>query len=169
MLALKKMSDNNLPPGVTTADLPGNTTEDVVWDAVLDWIIVDTDISALALQGLVAGWCKRTGCDPVNRRNEMNKEQTKKAAEVMLAWAEGKEARCRPKGSQQWYPMGDDHTWDWNCMEYELKPEKLVKYVNLYPDCSGGGYTTREKADRQAGRNRIACVRVDFEEGQFDE
>jgi len=49
---------SNLPPGVTEGMIPGNTQEDLDWDELWDWI-ADTPISALALQGLVLGWCKR--------------------------------------------------------------------------------------------------------------
>lgn len=55
---------SNLPPGVMECDIPGNRPEDAEWDTVLDWICGDTQITAKALQGLVVGWCKRTGKRP---------------------------------------------------------------------------------------------------------
>lgn len=46
-------------------------------------------------------------------------------------------------------------------------PEEVTGYVNIYPD--GPPYSSRAEADSVAGSNRIACVKVTFREGQFDE
>lgn len=46
-------------------------------------------------------------------------------------------------------------------------PVKHVRYVNLYLNRSG--YKSRDSADIAAGDDRVACVRVEFTEGQFDE
>jgi hypothetical protein len=48
-------------------------------------------------------------------------------------------------------------------------PEKDVLYVNIYPKpaCSCL-HTSREAADREALSTRIACIRVEFVEGQYD-
>jgi hypothetical protein len=51
-------------------------------------------------------------------------------------------------------------------------PEKHVRWLNLYPissATSGCYHTTRELADKYAARDRIARVRIEFEEGKFDE
>jgi hypothetical protein len=48
-------------------------------------------------------------------------------------------------------------------------PKKIVQYVNAYPSGGyGGTYPTRYEADSGAGSDRIACVRVEIEEGRFD-
>lgn len=50
------------------------------------------------------------------------------------------------------------------------KPPKRVVWLNVYPDESSGFfYNSRQGADHQADSARIACIRVEFEEGQFDE
>lgn len=54
----------------------------------------------------------------------------------------------------------------------EIKPKK-VGYVNIY-DRYGGEYlisNSRKHADNRAssGKVRVACVRIEYEEGQFDE
>lgn len=41
-------------------------------------------------------------------------------------------------------------------------PEKHVRWVNIYPSAQ----ETREGADAQAHTDRIACIRVEFEEGE---
>lgn len=44
----------------------------------------------------------------------------------------------------------------------EVKP-KHVRWVNFYEGCH---HPSREIADRNAGSARIACIRVEFEEGE---
>jgi|SRR5215471_6757454 len=50
-------------------------------------------------------------------------------------------------------------------------PEKIVRWVNFYPIGShySGCHISRETADKEATRERIACRRIEFIEGQFDE
>lgn len=55
---------------------------------------------------------------------------------------------------------------------------KTVMWLNVYPTTGfyesffkygAYPYPSREVADRAAADGRIACIRVEFEEGQFDE
>ncbi len=49
-------------------------------------------------------------------------------------------------------------------------PEKKTMYLNVYE--SGNSmvtHGTRDKADEHASVGRIACVKVEYTEGQFDE
>ena len=54
----------------------------------------------------------------------------------------------------------------------ENVPEKHVRYFNVYT-CGDGEVSrfneSRARADAVAGNGRIACVRVEFEEGQYDD
>ena len=47
-------------------------------------------------------------------------------------------------------------------------PQRHVRWVNMYADVSSitGLYTSREAADKGAFGQRIACLRIEFEEGQ---
>jgi hypothetical protein len=49
-------------------------------------------------------------------------------------------------------------------------PKKIVKYVNLYKDGSAGcSSSSRREADELAEYDyRVACIRVELEEGRFD-
>ena len=50
------------------------------------------------------------------------------------------------------------------------EPRKFVKYINVYEDGYIGCSTdARIEADSCAGRGRIACIRVEATEGQFDD
>ena len=49
------------------------------------------------------------------------------------------------------------------------KPVEYVRYVNMYPRSLGNVHATKKQAEGSAGEDRLACVRVDFAEGQFDE
>ena len=58
----------------------------------------------------------------------------------------------------------------------ENVPEKHVRYFNVYFNvyiCGDGEISrlkeSRARADAVAGNGRIACVRVEFEEGQYDD
>lgn len=46
-------------------------------------------------------------------------------------------------------------------------PQKLTRWLNIYPD---GRYVhfheTRQEADESANNKRIACIKVEFEEGE---
>lgn len=53
-------------------------------------------------------------------------------------------------------------------------PETHVRYINFYPNDKLyiDGFETKEEADRyneDARSKRIACIRVEFKDGQFDE
>lgn len=52
-------------------------------------------------------------------------------------------------------------------------PKKHSLWVNVYHGCGFGpteydafGYASKEKADKVSGLGRLACVRVEFEEGE---
>lgn len=51
-------------------------------------------------------------------------------------------------------------------MDLENVPERGECWVNIYPDDIPNAHPTRERADRHARHGRIACVRVEYEEGE---
>ena len=53
----------------------------------------------------------------------------------------------------------------------ENVPVKHVRYFNVYTYGDGeiSRQESRARADAVAGKGRIACVRVEFEEGQYDD
>ena len=49
-------------------------------------------------------------------------------------------------------------------------PEKHVRYMSIYnKDDSSVLYKSRKQADSNAGEGRSACIRIEYEDGQFDE
>lgn len=50
----------------------------------------------------------------------------------------------------------------------EVKP-KRVMWLNVYPDGNGLTHESREDADEASMKNRIARLKIEFAEGQFDE
>jgi hypothetical protein len=46
-------------------------------------------------------------------------------------------------------------------------PEKIVRYVNIYR--GKPGHATRAEADAESSSSRIACIRVEFLAGQYDD
>lgn len=60
---------------------------------------------------------------------------------------------------------------DWDLVKVK---QPVVRYFNAYRrgdsiTVARHNNSTREEADKHAGPNRIACIRVEFEEGRFDD
>lgn len=51
---------------------------------------------------------------------------------------------------------------------YKREPVKRVRWANMYP-IPRTSFESRAAADRAALSDRIACVRIEFEEGQYDD
>ena len=54
----------------------------------------------------------------------------------------------------------------------EVKPKpkpKRVMWLNVYPDDDAYMPRTRKDADDSSRGGRIACLKIEFEEGQFDD
>lgn len=47
--------------------------------------------------------------------------------------------------------------------------EKDIGWVNIYAHGSSHLHRSRTDADKYASPSRIACIRIEYEEGQFDE
>lgn len=92
-------------------------------------------------------------------------------ADVLIAIAAG-------KGVQ--YLAGSDSIWR-NCnienfspcthpsFQWRVKPQKQKRWVNVYPSdivAYENTYLTKAQATKEAGDDRIACIEIDFEEGE---
>lgn len=68
----------------------------------------------------------------------MNVEETKAAAAVMIAYAEGKPIECRYKhsGTAMWGPFVGSIVWDWGQYEYRIAPKPVEVEVWVHPDGS---------------------------------
>lgn len=69
----------------------------------------------------------------------------------------------------KWYPMS--WYWDGRSYVYNLnlrdKPRKIKGWVNVYPERVGAHlYSTKEHADRCADPRRIACIPIEYTEGE---
>ena len=70
---------------------------------------------------------------------------------------------CHPDGS--FFFNGEDC----NDLISEIKPKRVV-WLNFYPDGTcGASRSSKEEADAYSSDIRIARIRVEFEENQFDE
>lgn len=96
----------------------------------------------------------------------MTPEERKHAAEVMAS--EGPWQHRERTHHVEWL---DSHLplWNWQIMEYRVKPEPIVRYVNCYPQVHHDvSNHTRREANLNSSDARIACVRIEFTEGQYD-
>jgi hypothetical protein len=102
------------------------------------------------------------------RRKAMNREQTKAMLPFLQAFAEGKDVQYQ-NFVGNWVTLasiGESEQPE----RYRIKPEPVVRYANIYPSMRDSGlHLTRELADNRACHSRIACIRIEFEEGQYDE
>ena len=95
----------------------------------------------------------------------MTPEQTRAAAEVMLAYAGGKFIEWRVRGSDDWGCGGDrlDVCWNWRGYEYRVKPEPREFWGVVYEDGSVTAFSTLTQAERESsetGRQIIVLREV---------
>lgn len=67
----------------------------------------------------------------------MTREESKKAAEVMLAYAAGKKIEYRVRGGEEWRPISELETpqFGWNSKEYRIKPEITYRPFKDKEEC----------------------------------
>lgn len=85
--------------------------------------------------------------------------------------------RYKTSSNGVWHPMSWTDEGQFNRgggnhpMDLCDKPRKQTLWVNIYPETSAqrcAGCNSRAEADRFAATTRIACVRIEYEEGQYD-
>jgi hypothetical protein len=77
-------------------------------------------------------------------------------------------SQCVYEWTVDGYYWPDDPRSDLDLIS-EIKPKRVV-WLNVYDDDrpTVHSYHSREEADSYAYANRLACIRLEFEEGQFD-
>lgn len=67
----------------------------------------------------------------------MTGEEAKKAAEVMMAYAEGKKIEYKVRGGDEWRPINELDTplFDWNSTEYRIKKEPTYRPFKNKEEC----------------------------------
>ena len=106
--------------------------------------------------------------------NEAPKELTglellKHAAELYEALERGEKIELWHRGAQQWFEVLSLHDMTGDFWLYRVAPKKIVRYWNYYSSGGAASHDTRAAADEAAGPHRIACLRIEFHEGQYDE
>lgn len=64
----------------------------------------------------------------------MTREEARKAAEVMLAYAEGKEVEFRKNGHSIWIKISSP-LFNWSCGEYRIKQEPAYRPFRGKEEC----------------------------------
>ena len=64
----------------------------------------------------------------------MTREEARKAAEVMLAYADGKEVECRDRHESQWREAKEPG-FDWDYFEFRIKPEPKYRPFEDAEEC----------------------------------
>ena len=97
----------------------------------------------------------------------MTPKQAKELLPVIHAFAEGKAVQFFSEERGAW--LTDPNPSFHLSRKWRVKPEKVVRWVNVYPGVQvwlEGVWNTKEDADRNSISNRIACIRIEFEEGE---
>ena len=75
----------------------------------------------------------------------MNREDTKKAIEVMQAYVDGEQIEAKQEGSD-WRPSFP--IWDWGPNDYRVKPKPIECWVNVLDgETCSSVYMSKESAD----------------------
>ena len=86
---------------------------------------------------------------------------------VIQAHKEGKKIQYQDHGDINWNDCNFDPGWDFENTNYREKPETRSGYLNIYGTTCIHDY--RALADGRARDGRIACIRIEYTPGQFDE
>jgi hypothetical protein len=95
----------------------------------------------------------------------MNKPH--KWADAIKAWGDGRQIQCRfIGGGWPWedYVREGVPSFDHTELEWRVKPEVFMYWVNFYKAIGPDAFATKEEADKWGGR--VACIRVEFTEGE---
>ena len=67
----------------------------------------------------------------------MTREEARKAAEVMLAYANGKQIEYKVHGGDEWRSVNELDTplFDWNSTKYRIKPESTYRPFKNKEEC----------------------------------
>lgn len=67
----------------------------------------------------------------------MTREEARKAAEVMLAYADGKQVEYKVRGGDEWRPINELDTplFDWNSTKYRIKLESTYRPFKNKEEC----------------------------------
>ena len=67
----------------------------------------------------------------------MTREEARKSAEVMLAYADGKEIEYKVRAGDEWRPINELDTplFDWNSTEYRIKKEPTYRPFKDKEEC----------------------------------
>lgn len=89
-------------------------------------------------------------------------------ATILRAIADGKEIQVRVVTVGTWWPsdlaefcrVAEDKSY-----QFRVKPERISAWLNVYGHMCSDLYDTKEAADAGSMDGRIACIPVEFNEG----
>lgn len=93
----------------------------------------------------------------MNNRHKSAREHI----EVMQAYLDGAKIELRRRDALHagWQEVLEPR-WDWQNLEYRVKPEPREFWANIYPDGQMVGHPSRKAADRHRGSNCVECILV---------
>jgi hypothetical protein len=92
-----------------------------------------------------------------------------KHAAILRAIADGKEIQLRHGNSGAWTNCVESTFFyyaDTVSIQFRVKPDRICGWINVYPaGATSDIHDTKEHADMGADLYRIACIPVEFNEG----
>lgn len=93
----------------------------------------------------------------------MNHKALIKHWNFILAFKEGKKLQWKGVTDDVWFDV--DSPPFRQCDEYRIKPEPIIRWLNVYAT-AGIHHKTKEEADDNSTPGRIACVPFTYIEGE---
>jgi len=88
-------------------------------------------------------------------------DDTKRKIEVMQAFLAGEEIEFATAGDDDWETTRDFIiTWDWNGLDYRVKPKPREFWVNVYEGISCAIHQTEDRAVHHRGKSCIKTIHV---------
>ena len=98
-----------------------------------------------------------------------------KHADILRAIADGKVVEYKIEG--KWNTRLTEYTNPLTTpyLEWRIKPEKKIAWLNIYPDINGDSnstsdcgimYHSKEEADKLRYPGRLACIKIEYEHGE---
>lgn len=95
--------------------------------------------------------------------NEEYKAEARRRANIMLAWADGKEVESRPRDCETW-GLAPVPAWDWFGVDYRVKPEpRSIHLIEAHGVLSHEAYMVAPPCDARdiaAGYRVVEFVEV---------
>lgn len=96
----------------------------------------------------------------------MDREEVRKAAEVMLAFADGKEIQYSNKGQDHWFNWINNSapSFNWGRFDYRIKPEPKYRPFHTQEECWNEMHKHPDSGWVKDKSTLIKLIRIDYDD-----